>query len=398
MGRFPKIMLIFLAVDWPLFMRRRMVYALASAAKEYDTTVVAVNRPLCPFSTVLKKPQRIGEIFGRSRLEKLADNLYLFSPKYFIHDFVANRFGLFEKFNLAALRKAYRNLRGKLGINEKNPIVWYYYPQQGYVSNLFENSFCIYEIYDNLVDNEGRPLPFADKLQAKHRNSVNLLLTASQKQYEKYSPLYEQSKFFGNGLARQTYGALVKENVSGLPEILKVKEPRIGYVGMISERLNWRLIKNLADNKPEWNFVFVGPVADSTIEQKMTQYSNVHFLGAREISQIPAVLKSLDVGLLPYLENDFFLFLNPLKFYEYAAAGLPSVSSNIEELNSFPAELVKIVSNDNADEWIEAIDNFIEGDRTAIVKIGREIASKYIWEDMTAALLREIKTEYFSGK
>ncbi len=397
MNRFPKIILIFLAVDWPIFMRRQMIYALATAAKEYDTTVVAVNRPLCPLSTILKKSQRIGEIFRKSRLEKLDNNLYLFSPKYLIHDFVANRNRLLEKLNLLVLRRSYRNLQGRLNIDEPNPIVWYYYPQQGYVGKLFERSFCIYEIYDNLVDNEGRPLSFAEKLQAKHRDSVDLLLTASRKQHQKYSPLYKQSKFFGNGLARQTYEALIKDDITALPEIEKINKPRIGYVGMISNRLNWSLITRLAEKKPDYNFIFVGPVADSTIVQNLTKYNNIHFLGPRDISQIPAALKSLDVGLLPYLDNDFFLYLNPLKFYEYAAAGLPSVSTNIEELNSFPDELVKIVPDENIENWITAIDNFIKADRKTIQKIGREIASKYIWEDMTAVLLKHIKSEYFPG-
>jgi glycosyltransferase involved in cell wall biosynthesis len=395
MNRFPKIILIFLAVDWPIFMRRQMIYALASAAKKYDTTVVAINRPLCPLSTVLKKTQRIGEIFGKSRLEKLDDHLYLFSPKYFIHDFVANRNRLLEKLNLSALRRAYRNLQKRLNINEQNPIVWYYYPQQGYVGKLFERSFCIYEIYDNLVDYEGQPLPFAEKLQARHRDSVNLLLTASRKQREKYSPLYEHAKFFGNGLARQTYESLIKDNISIPPEIEKINRPRIGFVGMISNRLNWNLITKLAGEKPEWQFIFVGPVADRTIEQNINKYDNIHFLGARDISQIPAVLAGLDVGLMPYLDNDFFRFSNPLKFYEYAAAGLPSVSSNMEELNDFPGELVKIVPDENIENWMMAIDRFIKADKDTIQKIGREIASKYIWEEMTAILLREIKSEYF---
>jgi len=395
MRRFPKIILIFLAVDWPIFMRRQMVLALAEAAKAYGTKVVGVNRPLCPLSTMMKKPDRVGEIFGKSRLDKPAGNLYLFSPKYFIHDSVANKIGLLERLNLSALRRAYDNLQERLGIEEPNPIVWYYYPQQGYVGRLFEDSFCIYEIYDNLVDIKGGRIPYAERLQERHRKSVDLLLTASQKQHDKYSGFYNHAKLFGNGLARSTYEGLTKKNLPGLPEIIKIKSPRIGYVGMISDRLNWGLIKNMAERHPEWNFLFIGPVADEAIKQKMNKNSNVHFLGAKQPSEIPSVLRSLDVGLMPYLDNDFFLFLNPLKFYEYAAAGLPSASSNIEELKKFPPELVKIMSSDNPDNWISAIEHHLEFDKDEVTKIGREISSQYIWEDMSAELLRYIKSEYF---
>jgi len=396
MRRFPRIILIFLAVDWPIFMRRQMVMALAEAAKGFNSTVVAVNRPLCPFSTILKKPQRMHEIFGKSRLVKSTDNFYLFSPKYFIHDVVANRSGLLEKLNLMALRRAYRDLQKRLGVIEKNPIVWYYYPQQGYVSYLFKDSFCIYEIYDNLVNIKGGRLLFVERLQERHRARADLLLTASQKQHDKYSDMYKRAKFFGNGLARNTYERLIKANTGGCPEIMKIKGPRIGYVGMISERLDWELIKKMAERRPEWNYIFVGRVADEMIKQNMIKYTNVHFMGEYEPSQIPAVLRSFDVGYMPYRDNDFFRYSNPLKFYEYAAAGLPSVSSNMEELNKFPSELVKIVPNENPEEWIAAIDNYIEVDKASVKKIGREIASRYIWEEMTAELLGYIKSEYFS--
>jgi hypothetical protein len=52
---FPRILLIFLSVDLPLFMRRPMLYAMAQSSKKYGMTVVAVNRPLCPASTILRK-------------------------------------------------------------------------------------------------------------------------------------------------------------------------------------------------------------------------------------------------------------------------------------------------------------------------------------------------------
>ena len=395
MRRFPKIILIFLSVDWPIFMRRQMVIALAEAAKNFGAAVVAVNRPLCPLSTFIKKPHRLHEILGKPHLEKLSDNLYLFSPKYFIHDSVANRLGLLEKLNLIALRRAYQGLQKKLGIEEKNPIVWYYYPQQGYVSNLFEKSFCIYEIYDNLVDIKGGRLPFAENLRKRHQERMDLLLTASRKQHDKYSDKYKKAKLLGNGLARETYEKLIRDYKNCRSEIMRLKSPRIGFVGMISDRLDWELVSKLAEMRPEWNYIFIGRVVNESIKHGMSKYDNVHFLGEYESSQIPSVLRSFDVGYMPYLDNDFFRYSNPLKFYEYAAAGLPSVSSNMEELNKFPSELVKIVPNDRPEEWIAMIENYLRIDRKNVVQIGREIASQYIWEDMTGELLGFIKDEFF---
>jgi hypothetical protein len=376
-------------------MRRLMITALAKAAREYGSTVVAVNRPLCPFSTFIKKPQRIKEILGKPRLEKLSENLYIISPRYFIHDFVANRLELLESMNLRALRKSYYYLQKKLGIEENNPIVWYYYPQQGYVSKLFKDNLCIYEIYDNLVSIWGSELPSANRLQKKHRDSVDLLLTASEKQQNKYAPLYKKSKLIGNGLGRDTFEKLTEDNQTTLPEITGIKSPRIGFVGMISDRLDWKLVTDLAALRPKWNYIFIGRVTNKAIKHDLNKFANIHFLGEYEPSQIPSVLKSFDIGYMPYLDNNFFRYSNPLKFYEYAAAGLASVSSNMEELNKFPLELVKIVPNNQPDKWVETIEEYLKADRGKTSRIGREVASHYIWEDMSAGLLGFIKAEFF---
>ena len=106
-----------------------MIVALAESAMKFGVTIVAVNRPLCPLSTFLRKPHRRKELFSKPHLEKLTDNLYLFSPKYFIHDFVANRIRILELLSRLALKRSYRYLTDQINIDEPNPLTWYYYPQ-----------------------------------------------------------------------------------------------------------------------------------------------------------------------------------------------------------------------------------------------------------------------------
>ncbi len=201
---FPRIILVWAAVDWPIYMRRPMVYALAESAAAFGSVVVAVNRPLCPFSTIVRKPARLPELFGRPKLEQLAPNLFLYHPKYVIHDQIANSVPLFERLNLAALRRSYGQLQKRLGIAEPSPMIWYNYPQQGYVAELFDRSFCIFEIYDNLTDLAGRESDAVNRPMARWRGRVDLLLTTSQMIHDKYASGYRRSFMFGNGLDRKT--------------------------------------------------------------------------------------------------------------------------------------------------------------------------------------------------
>jgi hypothetical protein len=383
-------------VDWPIFMRRKMLFALARLLKRYDSCAVALNRPLCPFTTPFRKPDRMQEYFGKPWLEKLDDNLYHYSPRYFITDIIANKVPSFEEINLKRLRESYKYLCSAIEIDEPDPLIWFYHPQQGYLTKLFENSFTIMELCDNLVYYDGSKLDEVDRQEQQLRTDVDLLLATSPKLLEKYGSHYKHAWLSGNGLDKQTFERLSKENIQPRPELTEIPSPRIGYTGIISKRLDWELFEQIASHKPEWNFLFVGPVQRNTPFDKMQNYSNVYFTGKYEHSLMPEVLKSFDIGFMPYKDNEFFRYSNPLKFYEFAAAGLCSVSSEMEILSKFDPRFVKIVPN-TADEWITAIDNMLERDKNESEMIGKKIAEEHIWDNIYKEIIERINSEFFEG-
>lgn len=394
MTRLPKILLNFLAVDYEDYMRRPALFAMAEAAASHGVTVIAVNRPLCPFTTAITKRHRVGELFGRSRLEQLGPNLYLFSPRYWLHDHLAGRLPPFQQLNLSALRRAYKGLQRRINVYESNPIIWYNYPEQGYVMNMFDRSFCVYELYDHLVDVDGQPLERSLRLQQSNRPRVDLLLTTSHKLHEKYSSGYRRSYMFGNGLSRQTFDDLSDATVKPLQSLLEIPSPRIGYAGVISRRLDSNMIAALAAKRADWNFLLVGPEKDDSAANKLAGLANVHLVGKVAQVSIPSVLKAFDIGFLPYKESDFFRYINPLKFYEMAASGLRQVASMTEELEQFPKELVKVVPN-KIEAWEKALADFIDQKERRATDFGRQVAADFIWEDMAAKLFDRLE-DYFA--
>lgn len=393
MGSIPKLILVFTSVDWRIYMRRPMVYALAESAREYGTTVVAVNRPICLQTTAIRRPRQIPDMLTPPRLERMSENLFLYRPKYYVHDQIANLVPMFEKANLLALRRSFVHLGKRIDVAEPAPMVWFHYPQQGYVTRLFDGSFNIFEIYDNLTDIDGNDLDYVNRLEAKRRGRIDLLLTTSQKIQDKYAANYHHSYMFGNGLSRDAFEKLSDREVQPHPDIMNIPSPRLGYAGMISERLDWKLVKSLAAAEPKWNFVFVGRISDDKIRRRMARLRNVHFPGEFPHKDVPSILKSFDLGIMPYRDTPFFEFLNPLKFYEMAAAGLPMVSSPVAELRLFPESLVRVVGDNQTDAWREAVRHMLESDPAMSHKIGPKVAADYIWEDMTAKLLANIAAD-----
>jgi UDP-galactopyranose mutase len=110
-----------------------------------------------------------------------------------------------------------------------------------------------------------------------------------------------------------------------------IAHPRLGFYGVIDERLDIGLIGRLADLRPEWQIVLVGPVVK--IDPAMLpRAANIHYLGPKPYDQLPMYLAGWDVAMLPFDRNDATRYISPTKTPEYLAAGTPVVSTSIRDV------------------------------------------------------------------
>jgi len=104
----------------------------------------------------------------------------------------------------------------------------------------------------------------------------------------------------------------------------------IGFVGGLSQWVDLELIAALAKARPEWTFALVGPVGTSV--EALADLSNVQLLGPRPYVEVPAYLAGMDVGLIPFRHEPVTHHADPIKVYEYLAAGLPIVGTDLPAL------------------------------------------------------------------
>jgi len=373
-------------------MRENVVFALAEAVRRHNSTVIAVNRPLCPFTTILNRRHRFFELFAPPRLEQAEENLYFHSPKIFVHERIGRSIPPLESVNKFALGKSLTGAMRKTGVAESKPIVWYYYPQQGYAADIFPESFNILELKDSMTDKFGNNRPTVDRLEEAGRSRVDLLLCASNRLFEKYGKHYKNAERSFNGLDRRICERLSDPDLSPNERIARIPGPRIGYAGIISNRLNIDLIKRIAQAKPDWNFVFAGKVIGSDVRDALNEEPNIHLVGEFTKERIPSVLRAFDIGIMPYLYTEYFRCANPLKFYDFAAAGVFSVSSRMDELERFDDRLVSIVPED-VNEWIDALETGLSS-TDDISKLGSELALKHTWHNLAVDLVERL-SRYF---
>jgi glycosyltransferase involved in cell wall biosynthesis len=127
------------------------------------------------------------------------------------------------------------------------------------------------------------------------------------------------------------------------PDLRPIPHPRVGYIGVVKKQLDFGLLLELARRRPEWSFVFVGPVGvlgDKTaLWRSLEALPNVHALGGRPARELPAYAQHFDVAQMAYEVNDYTNSISPLKLNEYLATGRPAVSSRIESVLPFESVL-----------------------------------------------------------
>jgi UDP-galactopyranose mutase len=115
------------------------------------------------------------------------------------------------------------------------------------------------------------------------------------------------------------------------PDQAAIPRPRLGFFGVIDERMDLALIAGVAAARPEWHIVMIGPVVK--IDPATLPYAdNIHYIGAKRYEELPRYVAGWDVALLPFARNEATRFISPTKTPEYLAAGKPVVSTSIQDV------------------------------------------------------------------
>ncbi len=142
---------------------------------------------------------------------------------------------------------------------------------------------------------------------------------------ERFPSLKDRIIILHNGVCEMNFHAEEPNDLSG------IKRPMIGYVGVISERIDFELVEYLAQNRSDYSFVFVGPFYGDVGRwvKRLKRLKNVFFLGERHYNEISDYIASFDVCVIPHIVDEFTLSNDPMKVYEYIYAGKPVISTGI---------------------------------------------------------------------
>jgi GT2 family glycosyltransferase len=170
---------------------------------------------------------------------------------------------------------------------------------------------------------------------------------------------------------------------SGGPDPLAgLQQPIVGYYGAISSWFDVEMVEDAARRRPSWSFVLVGSTFGADVT-RLEKLPNVELPGERPYAEIPAYLHRFDVACIPFLLNDLTRATNPVKFYEFLAAGKPVVAVDLPELRPFGEWYYPAASGD---ELVAQVERALEEDSPAKAGARVALAAANTWERRFAAL------------
>jgi glycosyltransferase involved in cell wall biosynthesis len=209
-------------------------------------------------------------------------------------------------------------------------IGWYYTPMAVPFSTQIPFDAIVYDCMDELSAFKGAP-PNIGKMEHELLQKADVVFTGGHSLYEAKRRLHNNIHPFPSSIDVSHFGKSRNSALIDPSDQKVIPGPRIGYFGVIDERLDIELLQKLAGSRPDLHFVMLGPVVKID-PATLPQLENIHWLGQKQYAELPSYLAHWDVGFMPFALNESTKYISPTKTPEFLAAGLPVVSTPIRDV------------------------------------------------------------------
>ncbi len=234
-----------------------------------------------------------------------------------------------------------------------NFVAWYYTPMALLFSDHLKPKLTVYDCMDELSAFWGAPPQLLDQ-EKNLMQRAGVVFTGGYSLYEAKQHRHPNVFAFPSSIDFAHFSTARQPQPDPVDQ-RTIASPRIGFSGVIDERFDYQLLDEVARQRPDWQFMLIGPVVK--IDQNLLpKGANVHYLGMKGYNELPHYFSSWDVAMMPFAMNDSTRFISPTKTPEYLAAGLPVVSTPIRDVvRTYGSEdFVQIVSSPEA--FIQAVE------------------------------------------
>jgi len=311
--------------------------------------------------------------------QKVGDNLWVYTPLVLPlpHQAWAT------KLNRQILRATLRLLRLRLGMDDFQ--LWTFLPNVGdYVGTLGE-SLVVYYCVDEWSQFSYIDTEKTVAAERKLCERADVIFAVCHELAERKRLLNPATHLSTHGVDHEVFSRALDEDLEVPADVAKLPGPVLGFYGTIQDWVDLDLIARLASRHPEWSIVLIGTAHVDT--SKVERFPNVHLLGRKPHTELPAYCKAFDVGLIPYVITERMKFVNPIKLREYLCAGLPVVSTAVPEVTHYPEHCTVA---DDYDAFEEGVVQALAEDTAEKRQQRSDAMREETWERKVQALLKHV--------
>jgi len=251
-------------------------------------------------------------------------------------------------------------------------IFWYYTPMALAISGSFSPLLVVYDCMDELSAFKNAPAALKQQ-EAELFALADLVFTGGHSLYEAKKNLHAAIYPFPSSIDYRHFSKARSAMLTPIDQF-SIPSPRIGFFGVIDERMDISLLDAIAQQRPDWHFIIIGPVVKID-PATLPGHANIHYLGSKTYEELPVYLAGWDVAMMPFAINESTRYISPTKTPEYLAGGKPVVSTAIHDvMNPYgerglvyiansPAEFIEGIEQElnmkDAEVWLKAVDAFL---------------------------------------
>ncbi len=324
--------------------------------------------------------RRLSVLKGRnSGLVELGDAFWSFYPKMVFEsiNWISSRtvYDFFNRLNTKRLADEIRRITQELGFSDYILFNDSSMFRGVYLKELLEPALNIYYIRDNLITQEYFK-KHGVRLEKETIRSADLVVSNSPYLRDYARPYNKHAYYVGQGCDLELF---TRNGVEEPQDLASIKGVKIGYIGFLTEmRLDIGLLVEIAKTRTDWQLVLVGPEDDAFKKSALHQLDNVHFLGSKNVDQLPAYINYFDVCMNPQVVNDLTIGNYPRKIDEYLAMGKPTIATKTPTMEIFKDH---VYLGETAADYIQLIEKALKENSEEKERQRMEFAQGHTWEN-----------------
>lgn len=256
-------------------------------------------------------------------------------------------------------------------------VLWFYTPMALPFTSDLRPMAVVYDCMDELSAFAGAPPEMIER-ERELFACADLIFTGGRSLFEAKRQRHRAVYEFPSSVDVEHF-ARARKPLEDPPDQAQIPHPRLGYFGVLDERIDFALIADVADARADWQIVLVGPTAKIDPDA-LPRRPNIHYLGQKAYDDLPSYIAGWAVAILPFARNAATRYISPTKTPEYLAAGRAVVSTSIQDVVSPYGEQGLVTIADDASDFVRGAAAALVEDSTARLRAADVRLSQMSWD------------------